>query len=94
MRSIRVGGHTHSWVVETFLREKEEEEVELEKGGHFCRARACISRQQSSTHFKARVQHLLQAVQHRLSRSYNIKSGTEIEERYNTFRRSYCTDFW
>jgi hypothetical protein len=35
MRSVRVGGHTHSWVVETFLREQEEEEVELEKGGHF-----------------------------------------------------------
>jgi len=34
MRSIRVGGRTHSWVAETFLREQEEEEVELEKGSH------------------------------------------------------------
>jgi hypothetical protein len=34
MRSIRVGGRTHSWVVEAFLREKEGEEVELYKGGY------------------------------------------------------------
>jgi hypothetical protein len=83
MRSTRVGGRTHSWVVETFFERAREREFEFEKGGHFCRARACIPRQQTSTQIKAKVQHLLQVVLYGLSRSYNIKVGTEIEERYN-----------
>jgi hypothetical protein len=55
MRSTRVGGHTHSWVVESILREQEEE-VELEKErrhfaklGHTLQGSklACTSRKQT-----------------------------------------------
>jgi hypothetical protein len=31
IKSTRVGGHTHSWVVHSFLREHEKREVELEE---------------------------------------------------------------
>jgi hypothetical protein len=47
-------------------------------------ALACISR---------RVQHLMQAILYGLNRSYSINTGIEIEARYSTLRRPYCTDF-
>jgi hypothetical protein len=53
MRSIRVGGHTHCWVVETFEREQERAFSSLRRG-HFCRARACIPRLLTSTEIEAR----------------------------------------
>jgi hypothetical protein len=56
-------------------------------------AKGTHSKARIGTHFKEILQHLLQVVLYGLSRSYNINTGTEIEERYNTFRRSYCTDF-
>jgi hypothetical protein len=35
MRSIRVEGRTHSWVVDSFLREEEREHFEQQESSHF-----------------------------------------------------------
>jgi hypothetical protein len=55
-------------------------------------AKGTHSKASIGTHFE-RLQHLLQVVLYGLSKSYSINTGIEIEERYNTFRRLYCTDF-
>jgi hypothetical protein len=51
MRSIRVEGRTHSWVVHSSFGEQEKREVELEKRQHL-QSWACIPRQQASMSFK------------------------------------------
>jgi hypothetical protein len=53
MRSIRARGHTHSWVVGSFLREQERENFRAAREQPFLRARACIPRQQNSTEIEA-----------------------------------------
>jgi hypothetical protein len=53
MRSIRARGHTHSWVVHSFLREKEREHFRAAREQPFLRARACIPRQKTSTKIEA-----------------------------------------
>jgi hypothetical protein len=84
MRSIRVGGCTHSWVVETFFESKKKRRSSLRKEaicslGHAFQGSklACKSRQGYNIY----------------CRPYSITSGTEIEERCSTFRRPYCMDF-
>jgi hypothetical protein len=49
MRSIRVEGRTHSWVVGSLLREQEREHFRAARKKSFLRARARIPRQQTST---------------------------------------------
>jgi hypothetical protein len=49
MRSIRVEGRTHSWVVESFLREQEREHFRVAREQPFLRARACFPRKNNST---------------------------------------------
>jgi hypothetical protein len=62
MRSTRVGGCTHSWVDETFLREQEKRNSSLRKEAIFAELGHTFRGKQASMHFKAKVQHLLQAV--------------------------------
>ena len=56
-------------------------------------AKGMHSKASIGMHFEERLQHLLQAILYGLGRPYNIKTDTEIEARYNTLMRPYCTDF-
>jgi hypothetical protein len=94
MRSIRVEGHTHSWVVGSFLREKEREHFLATKEQPFLRARACIPRQRTCTEIQA-TRTVLKA-----GRTVRIEQAVQQEEqaqksRQGTFQQkmSYCTDF-
>jgi hypothetical protein len=71
MRSIRVEGRTHSWVVESFLREQEREHFRAAREQPFLRARACFPRQNNSTEIEAKVQHTQEAVQHAFRGPYS-----------------------
>jgi hypothetical protein len=64
MRSIRVGGRTHCWVVGSLLREQEREHFRAAREQPFLRARARIPRQNNSTEIEAKVQHTQEVVQH------------------------------
>jgi hypothetical protein len=94
MRSIRVEGRTHSWVVDSFLREQEREHFRAAREQPFLRARACIPRQQTSTKIEA-ARTVLKA-----GRTVRIEQVVQQEEQAQKSRqgtvqqkRPYCTDF-
>jgi hypothetical protein len=55
MRSIRVGGCTHFWVVGSLLREKEREHFRAAREQPFLKARACIPRKNNNIEIEAKV---------------------------------------
>jgi hypothetical protein len=79
MRSIRVRRVHHSLVVETFEREKERAFSSLRRG-HFCRARARITRLLTSTEIEARGSAYTGGRTVWISRSVQSFVCTEIEE--------------
>jgi hypothetical protein len=94
MRSIRVGGRTHCWVVDSLLREQEREHFRVWRGSHFCRARARIPRLQTSTEIEAARTTL------KAGRTVRIEQAVQQEEQAQKSRegtvqqkRPYCTDF-
>jgi hypothetical protein len=94
MRSIRARGHTHSWVVESILREQKREHFQAAREQPFLRARARIPRQQTSTEIKAartalkagRIVQIEQVVQQKEQAQKSRQSRVQQ-------KRSYCTDF-
>jgi hypothetical protein len=94
MRSIRVGGRTHCWVVDSLLREQEREHFRVWRGSHFCRARAHIPRLQTSIEIEAAKTAL------KAGRIVQIEQAVQQEEQAQKSREStvqqkrpYCTDF-
>jgi hypothetical protein len=93
MRSIRVGGCTHCWVVGSLLREQERAFSSLRRG-HFCRDRTCIPRLLSSIEIKAASTTLnvgrtvqIEQVVKQVEQAQKSREGTVRVE------RSYYTNF-
>jgi hypothetical protein len=80
MRSIRVEGRTHSWVVDSFLREQEREHFRAAREQPFLRARARIPRQITSTDFEARSSTYTGGCTTRIPRSVQSHVSTKIEK--------------
>jgi hypothetical protein len=71
MRSIRVEGHTHSWIVGSLLREQEREHFRAAREQPFLRARAHIPRHNNSTEIETKFQHTQEAVHHEFRGLYS-----------------------
>jgi hypothetical protein len=93
MRSIRVEGRIHSWVVDSFLREQEREHFRAAREQPFLRVRAHIPRQQTSTKIEA-ARTVLKA-----GRTVRIEQAVQQEEQAQKSRQGtvqqkmpYCMD--
>ena len=94
MRSIRVEGHTHSWVVESFLREKERENFWKAREQPFLRVRECFPKKNNNIEIEAKndmifdtlivVINAYSSVQ-KLWHSFQDEEGHDFQDKYYLF---------